>query len=447
MSNRAVFFSLIVALVLGALAVAVLWGPAGDPRDTQPIELLALPVAGVRSIEIQTSERHEVVARTDLGWFYESGKGERWPVDEDRVVTALRLLKSRTLTPGDPPPSAEGAGVVRVLGPSGSLEGSIELTLWPERVGGRAPARLDAAGATHDGWVEGDLVELLLGTGAGPWRSGRAIPLGLDDPRSIRIEAAGGTIALDRDAGRWFMRQPREIEAEAEAVRALIAALSRVRVQGFEPVPIDGSLDSPWLRVAIARGSQNGTDAGLRVMLEVGATLDLAETTYAGRVTASEGSTAIVPARTLTLAAEGLAGLTLAPEQLARRTLAGAPAGEVSRIALTRPDAAPATYTRSLGGWTDANAREVPRPVREALEAILGFACTTPADAISFDSDGPLMPIGGIGLQLRQGDSVLIELLRGESGEEVVGEVDGVRRVFSGPAAGLLIEAIVAATP
>lgn len=440
MSNRAMLVSLLAAIMLGVVAAIALRGPAAGSAPVAPVELLGLPVAGVQSIEVVSGERRELATRSELGWMYEAGD-DRWPIDEDRVLVTLRLLKSRTLMPGDAPLDAEPAGTIGVGGSAGSMD----LTLWRERVGGRMPARLVADGVTQTGWVEGDLGELLLESGLGPWRLPRALPVTLDDPQRIRIEAAGGTIALEREAGRWLLREPVAIEAEADAVRSLIAALSRIRVQSFEPVAIVSALDAPWLRIEIERASPGGSGAALGAMLEVGSALDLAETAYAGRASAWQGGEPLIASRTLSLAADGLAGLSIAPEALVRRTLSGMPPGEVVRVALTTAGGAAATYTRTLGGWADGSGREVERPAKAAIDAILDFACITPADAIAFDTSEPLEPLGGIGLQLRRGESVLVQLFRGPGEGQIVAEVDGVRRSYSNEAA--LLEALTLVAP
>lgn len=456
MSNRAVVISLVLVVVLAAAAAIVLRQPTAVDREAEPVALLSVPIATVRGLELRAGDRRESVRLGESGWMHEvagdvggdGGALERWPIERDQVTAALRLLATRTLTPTGETIDAEPAGVLVLTSEEGPIA---TLAFWPERVGGRMPMRLERPGAESiTGWAEGDLGELFVGTGFGPWRARAAVPMGLENPERVRLVGAGGAIELVRDGLRWRLVEPFAAAADGQAVRAVVGQLGRVRIERFDPEGAAGALGSPWLTVEI---DHRGGDGLLRTELALGESLDLAGRVHGARATVGPigGEQDLIPRRELAVLAEDLQGLAIEPTSLVRRTAIGEPMGEVLRVATLLPGMDAARFERTIGGWRRDGGRPIQGASVEALEAVLEWACVTPADRVIRSSDqaegraGGVAgeSIGAIGLVVRGGETIQIELRAETGGGAITAQAgDGLVRAYAGPARDELLRAI-----
>jgi hypothetical protein len=282
MSNRAVFMWLAAALVIGGIALIVLYRPpARGPTDAveagQP--LLEFSPAAVVSITIATpDDRRDTLLREGDEWVLSTATGRSpagaggaaagaappWPVAASSARSFLRLLTDLR-SAGVPDPAATvgpAPTTVRITLGDGTAR---QLAFAERTLGGTVlvlatsiPSPTPGAGGeevTRRALVSANLLAAIRNPGPRAWRETAALPdLGPDAARFI-LRSDQRTIALSRVQGQWRLVEPVGAAARKERVDALRGALSKVTITDFlddrsPESPVTG-LEAPALSIAV----------------------------------------------------------------------------------------------------------------------------------------------------------------------------------------------------
>ncbi|MDX1382770.1 MAG: DUF4340 domain-containing protein [Thermoanaerobaculia bacterium] len=256
-----------VLLVLVALLAAFVWLyerslPSSDESEELGRRVLRLDPDAVRELTVTTAAGTAVLARSD-------SENEGWrlvepfdhPADGNAVADLLEALSelehSRALDEWEP-------AAVGLDAPRGRVELVDAAGPTTLEVGAEVPASdtmIVALAGSSRALVVPRLLWTRLDRGPGDWRSREVIPGGGPDVRSVRIEAGGSAVRLERTAAGFEVVEPYRDLADTALVDDLVADLVATEVATFpdemgeEPDPGFGSAGSLRLTVETAAGT------------------------------------------------------------------------------------------------------------------------------------------------------------------------------------------------
>gem|GEM_PF-5571635 len=275
---------LLAAIALGLVLASRSGGGGRGAGDLLGSALLGIGPGQVAGFEVVGPEGGvERVVRDDrLGfWVVEAeapgdgggvaggGTWRRWPVPEQRVRAAARLVtQARILGVGRRSQArGQGSGMeegltgatpVRVL--RADAGDPIEMLISPRTLGGHGVVEVLSGGRRGVFVATDDLNQLFGKGGLRHWRDGRLLPIASEPPTMIQIESGAGRVVLRRVGRSWAMESPVSARADADAVARLLVEIDGLRARAFVDAP-ESEFD----------GVVRGGPAALRITLESGA--------------------------------------------------------------------------------------------------------------------------------------------------------------------------------
>lgn len=423
MSNRLVILALLLALLLGVVALVVLKTPRGgvESYGIVPVgeRVVIFDPASITRITLQRpGEPQETLTRAKDGaqWTVRAGaNGREWPLAPDRITGLIRLLQqARAIAE---PVSGEANNL---LSPN-----TLELFAGDTPVGrletgtrylaGQALARFalgDRASPFRAAMISDEIARVLQGS-ALSWRETALLTGVMRDATSVTLsspQSGKPPLTLSRLRGRWRVMAPVLAPADINAAGRLLSTLESLRAVKF----VDETDAAPtWLTQpqAIAtidlesRQSQGEQVASVtrQVTLKIGTIGDGAGKTV--QATTDNGKTIVI------LDAEALAGLTLDPAKYIAAQAAQTPAADIGRLQISTENKSPAfdvTFKRAPDGWVElkGDGTEVlqDKPRAAELGEILALLTQTSATSIRLAAPEGYRRVGAIRLLSLSGD-------------------------------------------
>lgn len=388
---------LAAALVLGGVALLVLYKPAGGGGSSGIVPpgspVLSFDPAAVRSMTVTTPDgRKDTIIRAEgESWSLVIGSttanpsaaaAAPWPVAPSRAGPIVRLL-SEMRAAAEPDPKAEVGESPTVVRLALSDRTARQLTFSDRTLGGTVlvlattvPSPTSGAGSeetTMRAMVTANVLNALRNPGPRGWRETAAVPDAGPDVSRIILQSDQRTITLARLQGKWHLRQPVSAPARADRVAGVLGALARVTITDFlddrsPTAPLTG-LDAPALKITLetdkpgaAAGSPTQT---ARVELSVGGPSDSTGKHLFAKIRDGNGPERIVAVDALqlsqTLSADPVAYISptvtqVDPADAGMVILSAAPPPAAGAKGPPTPSPTDRRLKRHLGNWSDVMA-------------------------------------------------------------------------------------------
>lgn len=300
MSTRSVFLWLAAALVLGGIALLVLYKGPGSGGSGATAQSDIVPAGGavvefnpaaLSSMTVTTPDgRKDTVLRTDSDqWLLQigsskpgtpststpaAGKGPTWPLAATQARNMVRLLSE--LRASAVPESQSSVGSTPTVVRLALADGSARQLSFSERTLGGAvlvestmvPSPTPGAGAeetTRRAMVSANVLNVLRNPGPRGWRETAALPEAGPDLSRITLRSDQKVIELARLQNKWVLRSPVGAPARADKVAGVIGSLAKVSIVDFlddrsPEAPLTG-LDAPALTITIETDRPSGAPA------------------------------------------------------------------------------------------------------------------------------------------------------------------------------------------
>lgn len=433
MSRQALVISVLLALALGLIALAVLFrpGPVGAVADAAGA-LLTIDPASVRTIRVERpgaaeAERIERVAGGGWRLVIERAGASPWPLIPARVRGLLAVLAELKpegqLRAGMELPN--DATTVTITQDDGS---QTVLRLDPRSVGGRSLAAVDDRAAA---FISDQVFLAFTEPGPRGWRDLSAMPgVGADVSR-LGARTAELDLTLARIGARWYLRTPVSARADESSAQTLLGAMTGLTVVQFvddaSALPRSATgLDDPQLVLVAETDRRTIDESGApRVVTEqrelrVGSAANIAgDTLYA---TPDGGQTVLI------IGVGSLGAVSSDPAFYAARTATGAPAADVGMIVLSSVDAPDRGFRRGAEGWSRLATDGSQQPQDgAAVDELLSFLSVKQSQSVGFEAPAGHRVVG----------AVMLLDFEGEPIERIeVGVTDGGEIVLMSPALG-----------
>lgn len=383
----AVVFWVVVAAVLGVVAVQTRPGATPAPTDAPPT--LGVDPATTVAIEMREPggdpvrvERGSVGSAWVVSWTDDSGEQRTWAADPDLTRAGLRVLATAELEARDGGPVGDDATELTITNEGGV--GTV-VRIGDRAVGGRTEGELVGDhGDRRTVWMGSRFVDALRRASVLRWRDPRLADAA-PDLTQIDIRAGDAGVSLARVGGVWFVDAPAGVSADRGAVDRLIAKLGEVRAESFvdRPMPdADTGLASP---IATIEVRATGERERVRT-LAVGQGVDAGVSAVFVRTTGTDGGRAVGPVLAR-VTGDALAAIGVNPEAYVRRTPIDPGGFDVGRVTVGGVGSEGTPYARSIDGWRREGA-DGRSPESARLDALLGVLTRTEASSIRTDSTG-----------------------------------------------------------
>lgn len=391
MSTKAVIIWLVLAVVLGMLAIIVLRLPGQIATPSvAPIgsRLLTFVPSEVRSITVVRADgSRELIEQspqalsalgTDAQWQLRlqspnapTPGAAPWPITGPSMQSLLRILAelsaigepAKDITVGDRPFTitiALSDGSERTLR---LAERTLAGTCLAEVISGAISTGASPAPTptTVRTLIDAKVHDLFTNPGPRAWRETALLAALAPEASRIRLENAQQKLALAKTNGRWALREPVATPADPGSIQALIAELGRVHVADF----LDGGsgsaptgLESPVARLAVevdrrtqATGATDPSVTTMGVELAVGRA---AESSRGSAFASVNGE------RVILVDAAALARITMDPTAYIWPHPTRLAAADIGTIVLDRTDtpngAGSKAFKRGLARWSQIRA-------------------------------------------------------------------------------------------
>ncbi len=406
MTRRAVWIAGVFCLL--ALGVAAWRMGAFRPEGPAPAQSNADAFprpSAVQSLEVESAEGRLSLVREGVAWTMEwAGPGGpvRWPVDDEHVRAALRLLADAVDAGAGSGRAAETPTDLAVRLAHGG--GTHEIRFGPVLAGGScAMVVAPPVGESAILHATRELKEIFEPAAVRTWRAARALPDAALGVARIELETGAKRITLRQVGGTWSLMEPAPLAADADAVQRLGSVLASIPAERFDDElgaqSPEGGFDAPGATVVIER-DERLTDGGtvrtrvIRSELRVGRLADLSGTAAlclarASRIEGGREQPLWGPVVIVVPTAD-LNRISPAPEAYVARRSWPWPASEVRMLAVSSegPEGVAArVFERGPAGWRRADNR-VDEPAsaspddEAALGALLTMLCETRAGAV-----------------------------------------------------------------
>lgn len=403
MSIRTLLIWVIVAGLLGGAALYVRQSRVNGQVSGAPAtrSLGFDPAATVEIIRVVGDGREVLGRDPELPdrWVIRWVRGDverQWSADPVRARSGLRALATARVTAPSvkDTPTLEPAGRVVLRQRDGS---ELKLDFDRRSAGGRTLVRVEArdgegvANARWFGRIEKSVADAFMSGSMLGWRSERVFEMAPSAVRGLDVSAGAYATSLANEAGRWVIRSPVSVHADAAAVDKLIKTLLALEGAGFvdDPAELDAAgFDKPIAEIGLRTGSGE-------TRLTIGGRADVSGDLLYARVSrAGEGEGVI------TLPTKGLSQLTAAPDAYVGKTPSASGSANVRavRVLNARDRGVRLEAGRSIEGWRigESAADSV---TAGAIDRLLGLIAVTPASAVRvLDAGAELSPIAGVEL-------------------------------------------------
>lgn len=438
MSRTAAVVALIVALILGGVAVLTLSTPGGGPNMDGPSEaVFAFQPSEVQSLRVAPAGQdvsYMVERASPGGWrlrTFGSGDTRPWPVVPTRARGAVRVLADLAApVDQDAAPTLDDRAVTLEVTLRDGKEHRLEI--GSEAVGGRRRA------VTGDGrvmYVDASVLDVLTNPGPPGWRNPAALPgVGAETSR-IAIRAPETALTLARVEGDWRLRSPVRARASDSAVSDLVGALAALRATSFltpdeAPPATEMGLDEPELVITIESDQRRiGPDGEVTIetarrRLRLGGPARLGG---GGRFAdTGEGGQAMV------VDASGIDAIQTDPALYPARTAIGARPSGIGMVIVMPTSGSDRGYRRTIDGWRRIADDGGLAPVEdEVVESLLTFLSERLASDVLLREPSDVQPVAIVRL-LDLADGPLGRVEVGEAAEGVAVRTDDVTRMYAG---------------
>ncbi len=435
MSKPAVLVAVGVAVALGILTLLVL-GPGGGgggsgDGDAAAGPFFELDPSAVESVTVERPGGEPFVLRrvaegvsvTGSRWVATAVGGDPavsgWPANGPRIETALGRLERIEAIDGAPSDRAPERSVLRlVFEVDGGASPSRELSFETSAAGGNLLARSGGRSAV----IPRASVEQWIDTEPGDWRLRVALP-GVGPATTSRLTLlgpAGERVSLSRVEGRWSVRAPVSVAADADAVEGLLDALGALRVAEFGADVPAGEAETLTIVAERDRRAGGGVETE-RLTARVGGPAPFGVGSRFAEVRFGEAGPFSIAVRGAALASmDGLLD--------ARRYVSGAAssatASDVRFLTVSGGAGVEARgYRRALDTWEemkpDGALEEVGAETRRGIEGVLEVLSSGEGEVSLVSDLGSLVTPARV--ELRGADGEVLEVLRvGYSGAGVL---------------------------
>lgn len=401
MSRQALVISVLLALALALIGLAVLVKPAGGGPDAPVVRI---DPASVREIRVQPAGGGdaEIVQRTDSGgWrlLIDTGNAPApaaWPLVPSRVRGLLGALARVTAAAPAPADAAlERPPLVVTITPDTGHDTMLRFDTEP--VGGRVLMEVDGARLV---FVDQSVLDVFTSPGPRGWRDTSAMPgVGAETSR-LTFRSGEKGLSLARRQGRWFVDAPDHARADDAAVRTVVQAVGSLAIDAFVDDPLDAvtmGLAHPRLEVVaeadsrvIGPGGEPVVTTDRRV-LRVGGPASMS----ADRLFASPGDGRTV----FLIRTDALKDVSLDPTKYASRTATGRLPADIGMVVVSLTGMEDQGFRRGVAGWTRLTgagpaALDDPKPVTE----LLAFLAERLASEVVLTPTSDWRPVGTIAL-------------------------------------------------
>lgn len=393
MSTKAVIVWLMLAAVLGIIAIVVLMMPKNAPPSG------AVPV-GSRILSFKPGEVERIVVSTpgqprqmiekptnsksilgaDAEWQLvidgakpgDAGTTAPWPLESAKMQSLLRVLSEMRAVALPAAGMELGAATTAEIFLSDNR--TIKLSLAERTLAGTGLIQIDASPAPAARALVPDQIHAVF-TSPGPreWRD--PFPLGgiAPDASRIRIEGKGKPLVLGKIDGKWSLREPVQAPADPIAVQRLLGALGKISIADFLDAGVaakNSGLEKPSGSVTIEADRRTIPPGGAEpkistdtVVLSLGSAADAA----VSRLYCSVGGKRTVLINSASVRDIGAdPGAVVWPHPL-RETPADIGTVAISLLKPIPATTAEKTFRRSEGRWVQviANNADVPLAARD----------------------------------------------------------------------------------
>lgn len=402
----------VAALILCGVAFAVhrldlrRASPAASREAPAALSLELDPAEATAIVRAPADGAPEHLERTPLApggpWTLTWGPDVlRWPVEDVRARSALRILATTPFRPMEGLTLADPTTrlAVRTRG-----AGERVLELGQRLPGGQAAARISTGSGEAVAAAPASLADLFVDTPLLAWRDARLMPGAEERPRRVAIDTGRNRLVLERGPrGRWAIAEPIRAPAEGPVVEALLKDLADLRADRFrdDASPSDPSygLVEPLGTIVIEGERVLATADGVQTVpvrreLRVGEQADVSGRALFVAASIEDAELGTYGPVVAQVPGERFSTITPLPEAYVRRRALEVSEADVLGVVIARGDGGEdgggggvVTYRRTLDGWRlfrpgDAEPRTLTEADALGLGRLLGLLTRSPAARI-----------------------------------------------------------------
>lgn len=377
MSKLAVTVSLVIAVV-STIAAIVLLRPHKSTAGSGGVVgsvLTSQQVADAVEIELEHRDgfaiegnawRRVVLSIDEFGtWWAEffehtqsAGVTFRWPVEESRVRSMVRVLGSTEVRPRHKDEEAEQRETLYRVGIRVSRGEWIRYRLSQPRLGGVVRATNENDRASSSDWPV-EVFNGLFSPGPVAWLDTHCFA-GVGEADKVTLRSSKGDFVLARSGSRWTMNSPVLSPVDDDAVSRLVTSIAALQADRLGPQSTSFQakrLPHPIeIGVHASRTSSTQRTKQEQITLQTSVLPDqLGDNDSLASAMIQRSVTSETTAKVLTtqaqIAFDALTPVFVGPEHIISRVSVNHPATDIGAVKVITSDGVEATFARTLEGW------------------------------------------------------------------------------------------------